>query len=196
VTFTGCVFDGNSVVTWGGAIYCGLSPVASFTDCVFSSNSAASGGGALYAANSDLTLIGCTIFGNTGPIGAGMTVGYMESPVELSRCVIAFNSPGEGMKCASSPSPIVDCTDVYGNVGGDWVGCLAGLEAVNGNLSLDPVFCDAAGGDFSLDGTSPCLPGNHPDGSTCGLMGAKGYGCGSTTATEPVAWGDVKRMFR
>jgi hypothetical protein len=48
------------------------------------------------------------------------------------------------------------CTDIFGNQGGDWVGPLEGLEAVNGNMSSDPLFCDTAAGDFHIDFSSPC----------------------------------------
>ena len=38
--------------------------------------------------------------------------------------------------------------------------------------SADLLFCDAENGDYTLDACSPCLPGNHPDGVDCGLIGA------------------------
>lgn len=65
------------------------------------------------------------------------------------------------------------CTDVYGNAGGDWVGCLAGQDSVNGNFHADPLFCGADGDDnrFTLGGASPCAN------DTCGLIGAEDIGC-------------------
>ena len=45
------------------------------------------------------------------------------------------------------------------------------------NFDLDPMFCDPGAGDFALTSGSPCLPGNHPIGWECGLIGAYGQGC-------------------
>jgi hypothetical protein len=70
----------------------------------------------------------------------------------------------------------LSCTDIYGNYGGDWAGPHAGQQSLNGNLSVDPLFCDPSGSDFHLAGGSPCLaaPG-------CGRIGAEGEGCTSPT---------------
>ena len=63
------------------------------------------------------------------------------------------------------------CCDVHGNAGGDWVGCIADQDGINGNFSADPLCCNDEGGDFTLRSDSPCLPGRHPDGEDCGLGG-------------------------
>jgi len=65
---------------------------------------------------------------------------------------------------------------------------------LGGNFSLDPLFCDPENGDYKLDCNSPCLPGNHPDGVDCGLIGALGQGCGAT-AVEQTSWGRIKALF-
>jgi hypothetical protein len=51
------------------------------------------------------------------------------------------------------------------------------MESQNGNLWTDPIFCDGPGGDYSLSGFSSCLPGSHPQGHACGLIGAFAQGC-------------------
>jgi hypothetical protein len=61
---------------------------------------------------------------------------------------------------------------------------------VDGNISLDPQFCDLANGDFRVSSTSPCAPPQ----SGCGLMGAYDVGCG-VTSVEPSTWGSVKGAF-
>jgi len=64
---------------------------------------------------------------------------------------------------------------VYGNAGGDWTGCIADQYGINGNISEDPLFCDAENGDFTIrDDYSPCAPANNPE---CGLIGALGVDC-------------------
>jgi hypothetical protein len=91
------------------------------------------------------------------------------------------------------------CTNIYGNEGGDWVDSLAVWLGVHGNFSADPAFCnpDISPYDLGLCQNSPCLPGNHPDGYDCGLVGALGEGCVcDPTSTRPSTWGAIKAMYR
>ncbi len=74
-----------------------------------------------------------------------------------------------------------ECNNVFGAVDEPYGG-LPDLTGVDGNISVDPQFCDAIGDDYTLAETSPCLPGNHPDGYDCGLIGALGQGCGPALA--------------
>jgi hypothetical protein len=110
----------------------------------------------------------------------------------LESCIVGFN--GTATYCWSA-SIAISCSDVYGNAGGDWVGCIAGRLGVDGNFSADPLFCDAEGGDFTLSAESPCLPGNHPDGVDCGLIGAFGQGCGPVSV-EQETWAGIKARYR
>jgi hypothetical protein len=64
-----------------------------------------------------------------------------------------------------------------------------------GDVVADPLFCDPENGDFTLSSQSPCLPGNHPDGVDCGLIGAFGQGCGPVSI-EKLSWGRIKGMYR
>ena len=84
---------------------------------------------------------------------------------------------------------------LHGNAGGDWIGGIAGQLGVSGNFSADPLFCDPDNGDFTLSSQSPCLPGNHPDGADCGLIGALGQGC-DPVSVEPETWAGIKSRYR
>ena len=99
------------------------------------------------------------------------------------------------------------CSDLWGNVGGDWIGCIADQYGIDGNFSSDPLFCGLADGStpmihsdaspYSLHSDSPCLPGNHPYGYDCGLIGAWGVGCScGPTRSEPTTWGAIKSMYK
>jgi hypothetical protein len=90
---------------------------------------------------------------------------------------------------------VLRCCDVYGNAGGDWGPETGGQLGQEGNISVDPFFCDLAHGDFSLAADSPCLPGNHPTGYNCGLIGALGQGCGPI-ALLPESWARTKVRYR
>ena len=80
----------------------------------------------------------------------------------IEQTIIAFSSAGESVYCDSGGMALVGCSDFYGNAGGDWSGCLAGLDSVNGNLAVDPEICSGfAAGMMPLAPTSPCLPPNN-----------------------------------
>jgi hypothetical protein len=64
----------------------------------------------------------------------------------------------------------VQCNDVWGVSGESYDGDCAGNAGVDGNISLDPLFCATALDDFRLQESSPCATNNSPLG--CGLIGA------------------------
>ena len=94
------------------------------------------------------------------------------------------------LTCESAGTVILSCCDLYANEGGDWVDCVAGMDGVDGNFSEDPLFCAPDSYDFTVRGDSPCLPGNHPDGSACGLLGALGEGVLATDSRPCLRPGD------
>lgn len=94
----------------------------------------------------------------------------------MENCIIAFSTQAEGVSCSDVSSiPTILCCDVYGNQGGDWVGCIADQADTNGNFSADPLFCDTANADFHIDAASPCASVNN---SCSTLVGALDVHCG------------------
>ena len=193
-----CLFDGN-YAKWGGAIGCGGNPDLQIDRCVFHGNGATTYGCILAVApdrQTRLSLTASTCYGNECSQGA--IFGGDISPVTITSAIIANNQAlgvidlaGEGV------TPALECCDVYGNQGGDWVGPIAGQCGVNGNFSACPSFCDAPEGNLGLCDESPCLPGNHPDGYECGLIGAFGQDCScGPTGVEPATWGGIKALYR
>jgi hypothetical protein len=130
-----------------------------------------------------------TIVDNSVDRGA-IRIGTDSHP-RLERNIVAMNKhffsgggggiPEAGGIFSSSDSVSISCCNVYGNEGGNYIG-LPDQTSVNGNISVDPIFCDPWSGNFTLHIESQCLPGNHPDGVSCGLIGALGMGC-ETMAT-------------
>jgi hypothetical protein len=169
---TDCVFTGNRAPE-GGAVYVWRNSVPKFVDCTFAGNEADVGGAVGCRDAAHLTFEGCTLDGNGSDgsaLGAAMWVGNYSS-VSLRRTIVAFHSGGEAFACERGTATLA-CSDVHGTEGGDFVGCILGQLGVDGNFSQDPLFCDRAHGDYRLHPDSPCLPGNHPDGASCGLIGA------------------------
>ena len=110
----------------------------------------------------------------------------------VENTIIAFNDFTLLAECHSSSNPSFSCTDIHGNSGGDWTGCVASFLGVNGNISEDPLFCDVSSDDFHLQSDSPCAPANS---AGCGLIGALDVGCGPI-AVEEVSWTGIKGRYR
>jgi hypothetical protein len=172
--FTNCRFSGNSAPSGGGGMHCvGSSPT--LTNCTFLGNSTAADGGGMYCVGSSPTLTNCTFSGNSAILGGGMYSLENSSPT-LEKTIIAFSTQGEAVYCDGSSSAMLNCCDVYGNAGGDWVGCIAAQNGINDNFSIDPLFCGPSGsGNYFLQSISPCAPSSSPCGE---LIGALPVGCG------------------
>jgi parallel beta-helix repeat protein len=92
----------------------------------------------------------------------------------ISNCLIVNNTYGIRMSFGWSSDWTIRCTNSFGNDSGNWGYVPAQAGDTLGNISKNPLFCNAGGGDYHLASGSPCLPGNN----TCGvLMGAFGAGC-------------------
>jgi parallel beta-helix repeat protein len=216
---TDCLFQRNEV-TWedGGAILM-IECVPVIANCVFSGNVADYAGGislryssgtivnctfydnlmAFYCSHESAgTVIGCTFYRNRGWGGrSGGIVSAWSSSLSVENTIVAFTPNGTGIGCWYSHPISLNCCDIFGNSDGDWVGCIADQYGINGNFSACPSFCNAEMGDFHLCDESPCLPGNHPDGYECGLIGAWGEGCScGPSQTEPTTWGAIKAMYK
>ena len=187
-TITDCKFIDNRAGNGGGAFCSGGQ--ATFTRCLFVGNRAEMWGGAIHAGyGSDVTLASCTLVRNSaGLAGGGIYTSW--GNVEARNTIVAFGVAGEAVGCDYGVAELA-CCDIYGNLGGDWMGCIAEQAGISGNLAVDPLFCSLAGDDFRLDAASPCSPDHAGD---CGLIGALPVGCGAT-AVVPTTWGRVKAAF-
>jgi hypothetical protein len=94
-----------------------------------------------------------------------------------------------GLECVLA-SPVFSCNDVF-NVVDPYGGC-DDMTGTNGNFAADPQFCGVDGsGNYFLQSDSPCAPGNHPGGESCGMIGAMPVNC-ETVPTRRVTWGTIK----
>ncbi|MBU8870011.1 MAG: M6 family metalloprotease domain-containing protein [Gemmatimonadales bacterium] len=183
--------NGYSTGNGGAILLDGASPT--LRDIIFQNNQAVGGGGVYCDAASPI-LEGCTFYGNSADDGQALACVNSSLPV-LSRVLISGSSgSGEPVYCAS-PADVATfgCSDIFGNINGDWVGGILSQLGVDGNFSLDPMFCDEVSGDFTLRENSPCAPGWHPDGAiACGglLIGAGPVGC-NLTLFNPITTGPV-----
>jgi hypothetical protein len=130
------------------------------------------------------TFTRCTFWGNETALRMG------DSGIEIDHCLIVNNQQTVTCYQTMADPPQASCTNIWGNLQGDWVACLADQQTLDGNFSLDPLFCPFT--NFLLDASSPCAP---PGVTGCGQVGAFGVGCG-TVSTAPSTWGRIKGAYR
>ncbi len=173
--FRNCVFDSNYADFGGGAISVGYGDSLTVEDCVFNGNETDGIGAAIQVSNTETTVIGSTFYG-----ARGASIHYSNEDISLDRCLIADGDAAALVQNASQdPDPVLTCCDIFGNEE-DYSDFFAGQLNQEGNISIDPLFCNPFFGDLHLSAVSPCAPDNAGD---CGLIGALPVGCGTGAAT-------------
>jgi predicted outer membrane repeat protein len=196
-----CEFYNNAAVGAGGGILLNRFDVSQLQYCTIAGNSAGSGGGIYFVnpGSSGITLQNCTIYLNNASSGQGggiaMEVIHTPADVHMYNTIIASSASGEAVY-QSEPlwawTNDVSCCDFYGNAGGDWTGNIAESAGLNGNFSVDPLFCIPSNFIFMLQPGSPC----NQDESGCGLIGAWPAGCGARAKGMNALWRRPVRVRR
>ncbi len=121
----------------------------------------------LHSYGDNLNLRGSTLAGNQGN-GAAVQGGDFAG---FSHCLISLNQ-SLGISCSQLGDAVLGNCNVYGNLAGDYVGCLWDAQFERDNISVDPQFCDPANGDYTLSFNSPCAEANTEDGLRIGALQA------------------------
>ena len=117
-----------------------------------------------------LTLVGCTITANNGGSGA---INHRSGLMSLTESVVAFNSPA-GITGNDLNFVELSCNDFYSNGSLEYG---AGANPGAGSISADPQFCDRDNDIYTVNSSSPLLPGAND----CAVqIGALGQGCSLT----------------
>jgi parallel beta-helix repeat protein len=196
-SMTDCVVSHNDAggnYSQGGGIATSLSaPVLNNVTIVSNTCTGygAEGGGLDISFAPAPSLTNCTIADNATSaqgFGGGLSVQWGANPI-IEKCIISGSTVGSGLYC-SGATPVVSCTNIWGNAGGDE---LCGTDD-GGNFSADPLFCGTVESPYNLQEDSPCLTG-------CGgeLVGANGSGCGTShvmdTPRAEVVLGNLPNPF-
>ena len=174
LTITDCEFHANTAAGAGGALHLANGSDVSISGTIFADNSADLGGAVSCDASSP-TILETTIAVNSGTTEAAGIYCTNASAPDINKTILAFGTLGAALYCeGAGNAPTLACTDVYGNLGGDWVGCIADQQETGDNLNVDPLFCDLDNRDFTLQSISLCAWQNNPE---CSSIGARYVGC-------------------
>ena len=108
--------------------------------------------------------------------------------------LITSGQSGSAVYYDGGSSVTLTNSNLFANAGGDWVDGLEDQAAEDGNLSVDPLFCEEnpnVAANWQLDSTSLCLAAYH-EGVT---IGAWGVGCGADPVQQE-SWGRIKELYR
>jgi hypothetical protein len=167
ITGNTATISGNTALATGGGVYCENGTFV-ISDNLIAGNSvsavggAASGGG-VYIVDSSALLVNNTIAGNrttarpnNAVSGGGLclvTHPSVQGRYVVENNIIAFNDTGADWH---GVAPEWTDNDVFGN-GQDYPPAGPDLTGTAGNISRDPLFLDAASGDYHLRSYSPVI---------------------------------------
>ncbi len=117
----------------------------------------------------------CTFYNNTNGALAISAPDYSGSYYSIDSSIFAYNNgPGLELPVQVPPYLTINCSNFFQNSGGNYVN-MNDQTGINGNISVNPLFCDTANDNFYLFDISQCLPDNN----SCNVqMGAfYGHGC-------------------
>ena len=149
--------SGNSAEYYGGGIYCYNNSSPSLANVTLSNNSAEFGGGIFCYDNSSPSLVNVTISNNSADWGGGIYCD--DSSPSLVNCILWNDAPQEVYfyEDDSPNSIMIAYSDIQGGEAGIVTNDNGTVYWEDGNIDLDPLFVDAATGDYHLTANSPCI---------------------------------------
>ncbi len=146
--FDRCLFKNNDGGMRGGAVCLESTTSTRFASCIFQGNwvdiadaLVSPRGGAIYAwTSSDLAVLNCTFYQNSAPNGSAIMIDA-GTDGELGNSILWGNT---GSEQVSGSGLTIDYCDIED-------------QTPSGtNIQADPLFADAAAGDFHIGPSSPC----------------------------------------
>jgi hypothetical protein len=175
-------FSGNSSQIGAGYYQTGGS--LELEHNLFNANTVSVVSSAAYvSAVTSCTFVGNTFAENNTTTGGPTVIIDSDTPVDARNNIIA-NNTGSGILCSGDPLNF-SYNLFWNNSSGDYSGCTAGVT----DLSLAPLFVNAAGGDFHLAQHSPAIDAGDPTGVSDpdgGRADLGWYGSRSFVMDQPV----------
>ncbi|MCB1046045.1 MAG: T9SS type A sorting domain-containing protein [Calditrichaeota bacterium] len=193
-----CRFIGNRSQGNGGAIDASIvfgPRRLRLRDTLLHMNQASGLGGAIHGTNTSLELFQCTLAWNLAAQGSqihGSNLGpyILATKLQLLRSIVVPGGTGHpfvlSYSNASQEPPLVQECDLWSPDGFDWYS-INEFAGVNGNLELDPLFCDPGTGDLHLLPGSPCRHHYNDDAVDMGYSTGSCYPVSVTPTALPEA---------
>ena len=156
-----CIFSGNMAQHAGGGLYSMNGSSPQLVNCIFSGNKAQNVGGGMQDAGGSSTLINCTFYGNMAVDGPGWGGGLRvyNSTTTMINCIFWGNSAANGNQIAvdNASTPSISYSDNQGGQAAIYKPDASTITWGSGNIDADPLFEDAAQGNYHLRKGSPCV---------------------------------------
>lgn len=154
--------SGNAVFNNGGGIDIESNagtPIVVTQNIIVNNSTGGGGSGAGISASANSVLTANTIVGNTAFDGSSGIFADRFSPITISNNIVVAAAGQTGIVCSqfSSTFPSFSHNDVTSASGQSFSSNCASTAQGNGNISLDPQFVNANGGDYHLQSTSPAI---------------------------------------
>jgi hypothetical protein len=156
------IITNNSAGSQGGGISMSNQSDAAIIQNVIAGNSAGSGGGIYWLVPSGARgplVVNNTITGNHGPQGSAVFADGFDGQVLLINNILVAAAAQSAVTCGNFDAsvPAFQFNDVVALSGSAYAGTCANQTGLNGNISADPIFRDAAAGDYHLLNGSPAI---------------------------------------
>jgi hypothetical protein len=135
---------------------------------------------------SEPEIINCTFSRNSSSRGGGFAADHDDSMPTLESCILWLNEAVDDPEI-TAPGGFIEVT--RSDVRGGWEG--------EGNLDVDPLFCDPDNDDYHLSAFSPCAPGVQPNLELIGALaaGCHDFICGDADGDGELALADLQHVF-
>lgn len=168
-TVQNCLITGNESVGGGGVRFSDA-PNALVENCTITENRAVANygfigvGGGVHIYHTGI-LRNCLVANNCAAgQGGGVYIDWGSRGAYVESCTVAGNTaPTDGGFANVIDGAYVNNSIIFGNANGNWSGgaysycCIQPAAAGTGNISSDPLFVDAASGNYRLQYGSPCI---------------------------------------